>query len=259
MLEDKRRERIKRFRLMDNAFMKVFFKDNYEATELLLRIILNKPEVKVKDIKVESGLDNLEGRSVTLDVHAVDSEGTEFDVEIQRRASGANAQRAGYHVSMMHTHMLKKEELFENLKDAYVIFITESDTIGDNKPISVYETMDVDDHKQFDDKRHIIYVNGAARCSTTELGRLMEDFFCEDPDKINYPEIKKRFKYLKEDKGVEEMISVEDEIRQEGAEQNSVEIAMNLLALGKISIEDIATATGLPIDRINELANKKAV
>ncbi len=87
----------------------------------------------------------------------------------------------------------------------------------------------------------------------------MEDFFCEDPDKINYPEIKKRFKYLKEDKGVEEMISVEDEIRQEGAEQNSVEIAMNLLALGKISIEDIATATGLPIDRINELANKKAV
>lgn len=52
--------------------------------------------------------------------------------------------------------MLKKEEPFEKLKDAYVIFITESDTIGENMPISVYETMDINNHKQFDDKRHII-------------------------------------------------------------------------------------------------------
>ncbi|MBO6193399.1 MAG: PD-(D/E)XK nuclease family transposase, partial [Clostridiales bacterium] len=162
--------------------MKVFFKDNYEAAELLLRIILNKPDIKVKDIKVESDLDNLEGRSVTLDVLAVDDKGAEFNVEIQRRSAGASAQRAGYHLSMMHTHMLKKEEPFEKLKDAYVIFITESDTIGENMPISVYETMNINNHKQFDDKRHIIYVNGAARCSTTKLGRLMEDFFCEEPD-----------------------------------------------------------------------------
>ena len=59
------------------------------------------------------------------------------------------------------------------------------------------------------------------------------------------------------------MISVEDEIRQEGkiegAEQNSVEIALNLLSLGKISIEEIATVTGLSIDKIRELANQKAV
>ncbi|GEM_PF-6889800 len=31
----------------------------------------------------------------------------------------------------------------------------------------------------------IIYVNGAARCGTTEIGRLMEDFFCTDPDKVD--------------------------------------------------------------------------
>ena len=259
MSEDKRRERIRRFRLIDNAFMKVFFKDNYEAAELLLRIILNKPDIKVKDIKVESDLDNLEGRSVTLDVLAVDDKGAEFNVEIQRRSAGASAQRAGYHLSMMHTHMLKKEEPFEKLKDAYVIFITESDTIGENMPISVYETMNINNHKQFDDKRHIIYVNGAARCSTTKLGRLMEDFFCEEPDMINSPEIEKRFRYLKEDnKGVNEMMSVEDEIRQEGAEQRDIEIAMNLLALDRISLEDISKATGLPIERIRELADLKA-
>lgn len=54
------------------------------------------------------------------------------------------------------------------------------------------------------------------------------------------------------------MMSVEDEIRQEGAEQRDIEIAMNLLALDRISLEDISKATGLPIERIRELADLKA-
>ncbi|MBO6194414.1 MAG: hypothetical protein J6O00_09580, partial [Clostridiales bacterium] len=122
----------------------------------------------------------------------------------------------------------------------------------------VYETMNINNHKQFDDKRHIIYVNGAARCSTTKLGRLMEDFFCEEPDKINYPEIEKRFRYLKEDnKGVNEMMSVEDEIRQEGAEQRDIEIALRMISRGRDSLEEISEITGLPMERIRELAGQR--
>ena len=39
--------------------------------------------------------------------------------------------------------------------------------------------LNVINHRKFDDKRHIIYVNGGARCHDTELGRLMEDFFAK--------------------------------------------------------------------------------
>lgn len=39
---------------------------------------------------------NLQGRSVVLDVHAIDSTDREFDVEIQRANAGAGAKRARY-------------------------------------------------------------------------------------------------------------------------------------------------------------------
>lgn len=253
-------ERIKRLRLMDNFFMKVFFKGNIEAVQLILRIVLDRSDIVVESVDVESELSNLEGRNVILDVHARDGNGEEFDVEIQRASEGAIQQRAGYHLSMMHTHMLGKGENFDQLKDAYVIFITETDTIGNNEPISVFETANIKDHKHFDDKRHIIYVNGEARCSTTELGRLMEDFFCENPDDINYPEIRKRIKYLKEtEAGGREMMDIEEEILQEGRSERNIEVAINLIELGTVSLEDIAKATGLDIEKVRELAGQKAV
>ena len=256
---DKRLDRIRRYRLIDNSFMKVFFKDNPEAVELALQIILGRTDIKVLSSSVEYNLDNMEGRSVILDVHAEDESGIEFDVEIQRRSQGAGPERAGYHLSLMHTHMLTKNESFDKLNDAYVIFITETDCLGNGKPISVFETMDIDDHKQFKDKRHIIYVNGAARCGTTEIGRLMEDFFCTDPDKINYPQLRERFRYLKDsNKGVNEMMTIEEEVMLEGAENATIEIALKLIRQNRITYKEIADVTGLSLEKVTELAEAEA-
>ncbi len=227
-------ERIDRFRLMDNFFMKKFFSGNFEATQLVLRIILGRSDINVISLKIESELTNLEGHRVVLDIHAKDGSGAEFDVEIQRRKEGASPQRAGYNLSLMHSHMLPKNTDFDSLKDA------------------------------FDDKRHIIYVNGAARCHDTELGRLMEDFFCQDASKINYPEIRNKFEYLKNtEEGRLEFMDYDEELIQEGllkgAEQSKLEIARNLLVLGKNSLEDIAQTTGVDIGKLREMAGQQAV
>ena len=45
----------------------------------------------------------------------------------------------------------------------------------------------------------------------------------------------------------------------ETIEEEKIEIAMNLIAMGKISTEDIAKATGLSIEKVTELARDKAV
>ena len=254
------REDIKQYRLMDNFFMKIFFSKSIEAVQLILQVILDRSDIEVTSVKVESDLCNLAGKSVVLDIHAKDSSEREFDVEIQRSSSGASPQRAGYHLSQMHSHMLDKNEDYSTLKDAYVIFITETDTIGEGAPISVFETQNVINHRKFDDKRHIIYVNGKARCHDTELGRLMEDFFCEDPNQINYPEIRARFKYLKETKeGEKELMDYEEKYTKAGEDKKQLEIAINLINLGTVSLEDIATATGLDIDKVRELAGQVAI
>lgn len=47
-------ERIKRLRLMDNFFMKVFFKGNIEAIQLILRIVLDRSDIVVESVDVET-------------------------------------------------------------------------------------------------------------------------------------------------------------------------------------------------------------
>ncbi|WP_303840100.1 hypothetical protein [Selenomonas ruminantium] len=63
-------------------------------------------------------------------------------------------------------------------------------------------------YKDFNDGAHIIYVNGAYRANDA-IGLLMQDFFCTDPSKMNYPELAKRADFFKyENKGVNAMCEI---------------------------------------------------
>ena len=82
-------------RYMDDDFMTVCPADNYEGVELILRIVLEREDIKIKSVRTQEPMKNLQGRSAVLDVHAVDSTNKEFDVEIQRKDAGAGAKRQG--------------------------------------------------------------------------------------------------------------------------------------------------------------------
>lgn len=87
--------------------MTVCLADNYEAVELILRIILGRDDIKVKSVRTQEPMKNLQGRSAILDVHAVDSTNKEFDIEIQRQDAGAGAKRARHNSSLLDAHILK--------------------------------------------------------------------------------------------------------------------------------------------------------
>lgn len=89
-------ERIKNFRLLDDDFMTKCFENNIECTELLLGIILSKPDLKVHKVVTQYTMKNLQGRSVRLDIYATDSEGKKYNIEIQRDGKGAGRKRARY-------------------------------------------------------------------------------------------------------------------------------------------------------------------
>ncbi|MDY6352088.1 MAG: PD-(D/E)XK nuclease family transposase, partial [Lachnospiraceae bacterium] len=118
-------ERIRGFRLIDDDFMNVCFDDNIPVTELLLRIILGR-QVFVKQVRTQRNFKNLVGRDLYLDVLAVEDDGTQMNVEIQRSDSGADPKRARYHSSILDSHSLKPSEDFTMLPETYVIFITEN-------------------------------------------------------------------------------------------------------------------------------------
>ena len=74
-------ERLKSLRYMDDDFMTVCLTDNFEGVELILQIVLGIKDIKIKSVRTQEQMKNLQGRSAILDVHAVDSTKREFDVD----------------------------------------------------------------------------------------------------------------------------------------------------------------------------------
>ena len=68
-------QRIRGFRLLDDDFMTKCFEENKEATELVLRIVLEKADIQVENVITQYSMKNIKGRSVRLDIYASDSQG----------------------------------------------------------------------------------------------------------------------------------------------------------------------------------------
>ena len=256
-------QRISCLRLIDDDFMTICFDNYIEGAELLLKIILDREDLTVTEVKAQKAMKNLQGRDVWLDIYATDKKGDKYDIEVQRAKPGADPKRARYHSSMMDADMLKPQEEFTELRENYVIFITEKDVLGMNKPIYHVDRMIREGNVQFDDGEHIIYVNGSMRTKETALGRLMNDFFCTEAKDMYYEELSEKVRRYKEtEEGANDMCDIFDEIRNEAAEKatnsKACEIAQKMIESGKLSLEEIAECAGLSIDKVRELAGNKS-
>ena len=244
---------IKAFRLMDDDFMTKCFEDNTECVELMLKIILNKSDLKVIEAKTQVFILNLKNRSVRLDVLATDNEGQKYNIEIQRANSGAGFKRARYNSSMIDASQLLKGSDFDELPETYVILITEKDILGKGLPLYKIERTILNTGERFNDGAHILYVNGAYR-GDTPVGKLMHDFSCTEPSDMNYEVLSNRVKFFKESKeGVAIMCRAIEEMRIEERR----EVARRMLTTGKLSIEEIANCADLPIEEVKKLQNEK--
>lgn len=102
----------KAFRLLDDDFLTKCFEGATACIELVLQIVLEKPDLKVLDIRTQVFVENLLNRSVRLDILATDNTGAKLNVEIQRSDKGAGRKRARYNSSMMDANLLKKRRRF---------------------------------------------------------------------------------------------------------------------------------------------------
>lgn len=244
-------QRIRGFRLLDDDFMTKCFEENIEATELVLRIVLNKPDIKVVKVQTQYNMKNIKGRSLRLDIYATDSEGKKYNIEIQRADKGAGAKRARYNSSLIDSNILPAGFEVENLAETYVIFITENDVIGKNKPIYHIDRYIREIEEYFNDGSHIIYVNASYK-DDTELGKLMHDFSVIEPEDMNFKVLANATGYYKKDKeGIQAMCKVmEDMITDE-----KKLVAMRMLEDGKLAKEDIAKYSDLTLEVVEELAD----
>lgn len=194
-------EDIARFRLLDDDFMSVVFDGNTEATELLLNIILDRDDLKVRQVVAQREFKNLEGHSVRFDIFAEDSMGRPFDVEIQRKDKGASPRRARYNSSLIDMKVLPKGKDYPDLPDSYVIFITESDFYGAGLPLYHIDRVVRELKEKFGDGSHVVYVNGQYKNDNEPIGRLMHDFRCTNAADMYYSVLADKVHHFKETEG----------------------------------------------------------
>lgn len=194
---------------------------------------------------------------------ADDKDGKEYNVEVQRADKGAERKRARYHSSILDAHLLQPGEDFNKLPETFVIFITENDVLGKGKPLYRIERKIEEVDEPFDDGEHIIYVNGADKNASTELGKLMHDFFCIDPDDMHYKALADKVRYFKEDeKGVAAMCKVMEDMRNDTARQTTVNHIRDIMTNLKLTVEQAMDALNIPESQRNTyigLIGKKIV
>ena len=100
---------------------------------------------------------------------------------------------------------LEKGATFDELPETYVIFITENDVYRKGLPFYTVERVVTQTGQAFNDRLHIMYVNGRYR-GDDDIGKLMRDFSCTSADEMTYNELAERVRYLKEDKGGEQVM-----------------------------------------------------
>jgi len=153
-------------------------------------------------------------------------------------------------------HILKPGDDTEDIPDSYVVFITENDVMQGDQPIYPVDRYVAIGKKKvlFGDGSHIIYVNGKYR-GNDEIGKLMHDFSCTNPDDMNYEALAKKARYFKQDeKGVAAMCKIMEDMRNEAALDNARETARRMLKDGELSLEKIARyVPSLSMDELKEL------
>lgn len=188
--------------LFDDDLMSMVFDSNIPATELLLKIILKRDDIKVISVVGQREFQNpiVGGRNIRLDILAKGSTGKHYNIEVQKKPEGAHVRRARFNSSMMDSRMLKEGQEFSELRDSYIVFITQTDIFGYGIPIYTVNRYFEEVDAPFDDGSHIVYVNGSYK-GQDAIGKLIHDFSCKESKDMYYPELAKGIRHFKEEEG----------------------------------------------------------
>ena len=260
-LKDRERQadlaKLRGLRPIDDDFMRCIFRDNIPLAQLVLRIVTGIGDLEITRLETQKDMKRLvAARSICLDAYGCDSEGKTYDLEIQRADHGAGKKRARYHSSVMDIENLDAGQDFDELPDTYTIFITEHDVFGQGKALHPIERVDMASGGLFNDGEHILYVNGEYR-DDSDIGKLMHDFSCWDPDEMSFDLMREATRYYKENpEGVEFMCKAFEETRNEGIakglaqgrEEERVNSIKNLMDSMNLSAGQAMDALKVPLE-----------
>lgn len=231
--------------------------------EILLHIEIDHLE---KPVAEKTNQATYKSKGVRFDVYVKDSNRI-FDIEMQTGNYKDLLLRARYYQSNMDLSETPRRISYCDLKETYIIFICKEDPFHKNMPVYIRD-MCFRNCQDFvyNDKSHFIVYNASAyeKESDKEVRAVLkfiskaqaETSFTNELDSTvsqmkNLSEMEDDYMYF--------MDYVEEEkadAREEATLNTKISNAINMLKLKKLSHEEISSCTGLPLEKINELAQE---
>lgn len=166
------------FNLSDFALFLSVMK-NREAYECTLSIIMEEPNLKLKEVRVEEVVLNRSGkRAIRLDAWALDEENRQFNTEMQNDTKKDDVRkRSRFYQGLLDTPILKagKKTRYKNLPSTIIIFITQDDIFG--KDLAKYtftEQCEEVDGLHLEDGTRKIFLNMSSKNGEPELVSLLQ-------------------------------------------------------------------------------------
>ena len=261
-----------------------------EVLEMLIGIKIDRIKQPLAEHSLKSDYGS---KGIRFDVYVKDGTGRCFDIEVQMTNRRNLARRARYYQSLMDVDSFPCGAGYDDLKDGYVIFLCMDDPFGYGLPVYRFSSICKEDRTvSLGDGAYKIFYNAAKHAimpnetlksffrfltgsndGSAFSGRLAamvehaktnaqwrQQFMTwEDEMKI---QVKERAEVLAQEmaEALAEEIAQERvrEFAEEAAAEVAVETARKLLTNGKLSEQEIAEATGLPLAQVEQLRKESS-
>ena len=232
------------FNLSDFALFLSVMK-NKTAYENTLSIILDEPDLRLKEVKVEQVVLNKSGkRAIRLDAWACDEQNRHINTEMQNDAKQDNLRkRSRFYQGLLDTPVLKsgKKTKYKHLPSTIIIFITRDDIFRCDLAMYTFtEQCEEVQGLHLDDGTKKIFLNMTSRNGRPELISLlqyMKNTTLDNPEIIvNDKRIQSLDRIVNEVKQSEEWEAVKMNILEIGIEKGKAASILELLEeTGKVS------------------------
>lgn len=214
---EEKRQKVSQFNLTSDIFFGKTVEDIDACQEVVQ--ILTRKELKIKSVKTQYSIRNVENRSVVLDVLAEDGNGCLVNVEMHPQEDEDHVRRVRYHLSSLDMSYLEKGTDFESIPEVYLIYITKKDFIGRNRGINEIIRVVDGTGTVLNNGVHELYVNFEGTADTPEQRELLDYMVhpAADYETGTFPHLAARVRLLKEKKeGIDIMCDILDRERAEG-------------------------------------------
>ena len=264
-------------------YEELFFTDDFLFSKIMRNpkiakgVVQNLLGIKVKKIEFvtsQYSIDELyNGKGIRLDAYLEDEDKV-IDIEMQTVIKKDEGLRMRYYQSMIDIDHLNRGESYSDLKESYVVFICLDDPFGDGKPVYNFVTKELDGERILNDRIHKVIYNASSfekaenpnvraflefLKKRTATDRLTKEIQAEVDSCKNHPKWRAEYMLWKD-----QIREWKDEAREDGLKEGRaegkaiglkegvIETAKKMIK-NKISMDLIATCTGLSLEEVNKL------